>query len=56
MAKYVCRICGWEYDEDMGFTTEGIKPGTKWEDVPENFLCPVANCEAPKAAFKKVEE
>ena len=33
MAKYRCAVCGWEYDEATGFPNEGIKPGTKWEDI-----------------------
>ncbi len=56
MAKYRCAVCGWEYDEATGFPNEGIKPGTKWEDIPEDFTCPMANCEVPKKFFKPVEE
>lgn len=39
--KYVCDLCGWEYDEEQGYPEGGIAPGTKWEDVPEilNVLC-----------------
>ena len=39
--KYVCEICGWVYDEDEGCPESGIAPGTKWEDVPGDFECPV---------------
>ena len=35
--KYVCDVCGWEYDEEEGYPEGGIAPGTKWEDVPEDF-------------------
>ena len=31
--KYVCDVCGWEYDEEKGYPEGGIAPGTKWEDV-----------------------
>ena len=31
--KYVCDLCGWEYDEEQGYPEGGIAPGTKWEDV-----------------------
>ena len=31
--KYVCDVCGWEYDEEEGYPEGGIAPGTKWEDV-----------------------
>ena len=37
--KYVCGICGWEYDEEQGYPEGGIEPGTKWEEVPEDFVC-----------------
>ena len=39
--KYVCDVCGWEYDEEKGYPEGGIAPGTKWEDVPEDFECPL---------------
>ncbi len=32
--KYVCDVCGWEYDEEKGYPEGGIAPGTKWEDIP----------------------
>ena len=56
MAKYVCPICNWVFDEQTGFPYEGIMPGTPWEAVPESFTCPMANCEVPKSFFKKLEE
>ena len=40
MKKYLCLICGLIYDESLGWPDDGIKPGTKWEDVPENWACP----------------
>lgn len=39
--KYVCNICGWVYDEAEGLPDEGIAPGTKFEDLPEDFVCPL---------------
>ena len=36
--KYVCDVCGWEYDEEEGYPEGGIAPGTKWEDVPEGCI------------------
>ncbi len=39
--KYVCNICGWVYDEAEGLPDEGISPGTKFEDLPEDFVCPL---------------
>lgn len=39
--KYVCSICGWEYDEDQGNEDLGIAPGTLFEDLDDDFECPV---------------
>ena len=39
--RYVCSVCGYVYDEDKGDSNNGIAPGTKWEDLPEDFKCPV---------------
>ena len=39
--KYVCDVCGWEYDEELGYPEGGIAPGTRWEDIPEDFQCPL---------------
>ena len=39
--KYVCDVCGWQYDEAGGYPEGGIAPGTKWEDIPEDFECPL---------------
>lgn len=47
--KYVCDVCGWEYDEEKGYPEGGIAPGTKWEDVPDDFECPV--CFVGKGEF-----
>ena len=41
MKKYICDVCGWEYDEEAGYPEGGIAPGTKWEDLPEDFQCPL---------------
>lgn len=42
--KFVCP-CGYIYDEALGDPDNGIAPGTKWEDVPDDFLCPVCGLE-----------
>lgn len=39
--KYVCDTCGWVYDEALGDESLGIAPGTKFEDLPEDFACPL---------------
>jgi rubredoxin len=50
MAKYVCTVCGFVYDEAEGYPDGGIAPGTKWEDVPEDFTCPL--CGVDKSMFE----
>ena len=52
MKKYVCELCGYVYDEELGLPEAGIAPGTKFEDLPEDFECPL--CGASKDQF--VEE
>ncbi|MCR5809271.1 MAG: rubredoxin [Clostridiales bacterium] len=39
--KYVCEACGWVYDEELGDPENGIAPGTKFEDLPDDFACPL---------------
>ena len=39
--KYVCDICGYVYDESAGDADSKILPGTKWDDIPDGFVCPV---------------
>jgi len=50
MAIYVCTVCGWEYDESAGYPDGGIAPGTKFDDLPDDFECPV--CGASKGDFE----
>jgi rubredoxin-NAD+ reductase len=38
---YVCDVCGYTYDETLGDPENGIEPGTRWEDLPDDFECPV---------------
>ncbi len=49
--KYVCEICGYEYDEKVGDPDNGIAPGTKFEDLPDDWSCPL--CGVDKSNFKK---
>ncbi len=53
MKKYVCDVCGWEYDEAVGDPEHGIEPGTKFEDLPEDFECPL--CGVGKDDFSEEE-
>ena len=43
--KYVCDVCGWEYNEAEGYPEGGIAHGTKWEALPEDFACPLCSVE-----------
>ena len=51
MDRYVCGICGYVYDPEQGDPDSGVAAGTKWEDVPDDWECPV--CGASKADFEK---
>ena len=51
MKKYVCDVCGWEYDEAEGCEEYGIAPGTKFEDLPDDFTCPL--CAVGKDMFSE---
>ena len=51
MKKYECEVCGYIYDEAAGDPDNGIAPGTKWEDVPEDWVC--ALCSVGKDQFKE---
>ncbi|SGZ98206.1 Rubredoxin [Bathymodiolus thermophilus thioautotrophic gill symbiont] len=53
MKKYKCMVCGWIYDEAIGSSKEGIAPGTKWEDVPSDWVCP--DCGVSKDQFDMIE-
>ena len=48
--KYVCTVCGYVYDEETGDPDNGIAPGTKWEDIPDDFTCPI--CRRPASDFE----
>jgi len=52
MAKYKCSVCGYIYDPDLGDPDGGIKPGTPFEEIPDDWVCPV--CGASKDQFEKV--
>jgi rubredoxin-NAD+ reductase len=54
MRKWECIVCGLIYDEAKGWPDDGIAPGTKWEDVPEDWLCP--DCGVGKEDFELLEE
>ena len=47
MAKWLCAVCGYVYDEALGDPDSGIEPGTPFEDIPSTWVCPV--CGASKS-------
>ncbi len=49
MQKYVCQVCGYVYDPAVGDPDSGVAPGTAFEDLPDDWVCPV--CGAAKAQF-----
>ncbi len=53
MKKYMCLLCGLIYDEEAGWPSEGIAPGTLWVDLSPNWRCP--ECGACKDDFEMVE-
>ncbi|MBQ9845129.1 MAG: rubredoxin [Oscillospiraceae bacterium] len=53
MARYGCMICGWIYDEEVGDEELGIAPGTTFEELPEDFVCPL--CGVDKEQFDLAE-
>ncbi len=53
MAKYECMVCGWIYDEDEGDPDSGIAAGTRFTDLPDDWVCPM--CGAAKEDFELIE-
>ena len=53
MKRFQCQQCGFIYDEAEGWPEEDIAPGTKWDDIPDDWTCP--DCGAAKADFIMVE-
>ena len=51
MSKYKCTVCGYVYDPQKGDMDSGVKPGTPFEELPDDWLCP--QCGADKSAFRK---
>ncbi|MBQ4519678.1 MAG: rubredoxin [Bacteroidaceae bacterium] len=52
MKKYVCTVCDWEYDPSVGDPDSGIAPGTPFEEIPEDWVCPI--CGVGKDSFEEV--
>jgi rubredoxin len=54
MKKFVCTVCGYIYDEELGDPGNGISPETIWEKLPEDYVCPL--CGVGKDMFEEEEE
>ena len=48
--RYICVVCGFIYDEAQGCPDENIAPGTRWEDISDDWECP--DCGATKEDFE----
>jgi rubredoxin len=53
MKKYVCDVCGYIYDPEVGDPDGGIEPGTAFEDIPEDWVCP--ECGVTKENFSPLD-
>jgi len=51
--KFICNVCGHVYDEALGDTAAGLAAGTRWENIPEDWVCP--DCGATKEDFVEAE-
>ncbi len=51
MENYVCTVCGYVYNPEEGCPDQGIEPGTPWEEVPDDFACPL--CGVGKDQFEQ---
>ena len=54
MKKYRCTVCDWVYDHELGDPDAGIAPGTAFEDLPDDFVCPL--CGVGKEDFEPIED
>ena len=53
MKKYRCTVCHWEYDPQAGDPDSGIAPGTAFEDIPSDWVCPI--CGVGKEDFEPID-
>jgi rubredoxin len=52
--KYVCDVCGYVYDPEKGDPDNGVEPGTAFEDLPDDWVCP--ECFVSKDSFSPADE
>ena len=53
LKRWLCLGCGFSYDESLGLPEHGLAPGTRWADVPDDWVCP--DCGTPKTQFEMGE-
>jgi rubredoxin len=53
MKRYICDVCGYVYDPKIGDNDNGVAPGTAFEDIPDDWVCP--ECGAPKTEFSPLD-
>jgi|TARA_B100000959_G_C14957139_1_gene614218 rubredoxin len=51
--KWQCLVCSFIYDEELGLPEEGIAPGTRWDELPDDWMCP--DCGVGKEDFDMIE-
>lgn len=54
MKKYICDACQYVYDPELGDPSQGIPPGTDFEDLPDDWVCP--DCGVGKEMFSEIED
>ncbi|UCC97132.1 MAG: rubredoxin [Phycisphaerales bacterium] len=54
MKKYKCLMCGYVYDPQVGDPDNDVKPGTAFEDLPDDWVCP--DCGVGKEEFEAIED
>ena len=53
LTRWICLGCGFLYDEALGLPEHGLSAGTRWTDIPDDWVCP--DCGTPKHRFEMVE-
>ena len=51
--RWICELCGWVYGPEEGDPDGGIPPGTRFEEIPDDWMCPI--CGATKSDFRELE-
>jgi len=54
MQKWICDVCEWVYDPAEGDPTQGVEPGTSFDDLPDDWVCPA--CGVGKEDFSQLDD